>query len=567
MTVILFGAFMPALAVEETDTQTMFIDEAEEWLWYENIDRKLLKEDDMNSYSWLLFIDLINCFPKVLVPTENGDVKEIVEYPNEYAGAFIDEANRLHIVLTKPVDSETEYNYRKITGYDESVVYDVAKYPLPFLYDVQTSLGDVMAEFGIQSTSLNEFTNRLEVDLSDSTKEKDIVDFLTTKFNEFDTGCLTFTDSTGPMLPTASNTATNALAGSQTSANANQIIGSLGFNAYDKSTGQYGAVTAAHVAPFGATRRNALLTTIGSVSISKFGGTVDASFIPFSSGGNNISPSYNYYTSSPESADFLMSYCKNSFFVSGLSMHTIGNTTGHLTGTVLSVSMQGQMEQYVGSGYFVNFNDLLKVSNGVNEGDSGGIMYHQVWSGSLLSPPIKMIAGIIIARTGFIIYDGVGSKVENIMNELNIGLYIKSPIHQYVSGIESKTTLGYGAVNNWNGLIGNTPDGSYVQLYGGNYGDGGHVVGQMNSVSSGDIWVYAYSGNGYYTHFYTYVAYNYNGPWTLTKVQTVYGNGGGAQWINCGYANSGFRYIGLAGYDDNGMSANIFIDAVLVTQP
>ena len=136
--------------------------------------------------------------------------------------------------------------------------------------------------------------------------------------------------------------------------------------------------------------------------------------------------------------------------------------------------------------------------------------------------------------------------------------------YPHVSSIAGYTTYGHGSVNNPNGLIGSAPDGSYVQLYGGDYGDGGHIVGQLNTAASGNIWVYAYSGNGYYTHFYTFVSYNNNYDWTQTKVQTVVGNGGGGQWINCGSYNGNFRYVGLAGYDDNGMSASIYIDAVQI---
>jgi len=41
---------------------------------------------------------------------------EVVRYPDEFAGAFIDKSNKLHIILTKNVDLGTEYDYRKLTG-------------------------------------------------------------------------------------------------------------------------------------------------------------------------------------------------------------------------------------------------------------------------------------------------------------------------------------------------------------------------------------------------------------------------------------------------------------------
>jgi hypothetical protein len=567
MAVLLFGAFIPALAAGEIDDPSIVEENAMAWL--DNIDRLFLREDDMNSYSWLIFIDLINCFPKVLVADgEDGGNKEVVVYPDEYAGAFIDEDNRLHIVLTKPVGAETKYNYRAITGYDETVIFDIAEYSLSYLYDVQKVLDGVMAEFGIESTSLNEFVNRLEVGLVDRTKEGVVVEFLKAKFDGFDGRCLIFKDPVGIVL-TAANTANNALSGSKVTYATGTDYGSFGFSAYDKSSGVYGVITAAHVATSGTTIYNAMGTQIGVASKRNFSNTVDAAFVPFPSG---MSPSYNYYTSStPVFGDFLTGYCTNSIFVSGLTVNTLGNRTGHKTGTLTSASDSYTIK--IPSGFpnpptvDLKFTDQLKFSNGVLGGDSGGVIYHQIWSGTTLYPPINLIAGIVTAGDdilNLISLNGYGPKVENIMSVLNIGLYTYSPTHKHVSSIAGTLIHGYGAVSNPNGLIGSSPDGSFVHLYGGNGGDGGHVVGQMSAVSSGDIWVYAYSGNGYYTHFYTFVSYNNNNDWTQTKVQTVVGSGGGPQWINCGSSSNGFRYIGLAGFDDNGMSASIYIDAVIV---
>ena|GEM_PF-903766 len=137
--------------------------------------------------------------------------------------------------------------------------------------------------------------------------------------------------------------------------------------------------------------------------------------------------------------------------------------------------------------------------------------------------------------------------------------------YPYVSSIAGQTVYGYGAVNNPNGLKGSVPDGDYVQLYGGNYGDGANIVGQLNTASSGgNIWMYAYSGNGYYTRVYTFVSNSNNGPWTQTKYQTVIGTGLGGQWINCGSYNGNFQYVAIAAINESGYSAKLFVDAVEV---
>jgi len=136
------------------------------------------------------------------------------------------------------------------------------------------------------------------------------------------------------------------------------------------------------------------------------------------------------------------------------------------------------------------------------------------------------------------------------------------PPHYYVSSIVSYDTWEYGSVSNPNGLTGSSNDGSYARIYGGNPGDGGVIAGWMNEVATGDIELYGYSASGYYTHLYVYVSYYNNYDWTLTKVQTVYP--GSAHWIDCGSYSGDFRYIAIAAIDDNGMSANIYIDSVKV---
>jgi hypothetical protein len=147
-------------------------------------------------------------------------------------------------------------------------------------------------------------------------------------------------------------------------------------------------------------------------------------------------------------------------------------------------------------------------------------------------------------------------------NALGISDPAPPPPHYYVSSIAQTGTWGAGAVNNPNGLIGSSNDGSYVQLWGGNPGDGGQIVGWMSQTANGHIYLYGHSGPGYYTHLYTFVSYNNNYDWTQTSVQTV--SGTNDRWIDCGSYSGNFRYIAIAAIDDNGMSANIFIDSVKV---
>jgi hypothetical protein len=201
------------------------------------------------------------------------------------------------------------------------------------------------------------------------------------------------------------------------------------------------------------------------------------------------------------------------------------------------------------------------VSNTQIPGDSGGPVYHTIGLPSN-HVDLNLIVGIATFYD-FADNSGYVSKVWNIMNSLGVAPYTYQLPYTDVASIVSTKPYGYGAVNNANNLIGCPPDGNFVQLYGGDLGDGGEVVGQMSSTARGDIWVYAYSGTGYYTHFYTYVSNNYV-TWTKTMVQTITGTGGGPQWIYCGVYYSDFKYLRLTAIDDDWLSANIYIDSAIV---
>ena len=175
-----------------------------------------------------------------------------------------------------------------------------------------------------------------------------------------------------------------------------------------------------------------------------------------------------------------------------------------------------------------------------------------------MDPALAM--GVI--NDGFIAYGYL--RIGNIpfWDAVGAGNPSPPPDPYYVSSITHTQAYGYGAVNNQNGLTGNSNDGSYVQLWGGNYNDGGQIVGWMNQEAHGHIYLYGHSGDGYYTHLYVYVSYNNNNDWTQTSVQTV--SGTNDRWIDCGSYSGNFRYIAIVGIDNNGMSANIFLDSVKV---
>jgi hypothetical protein len=145
---------------------------------------------------------------------------------------------------------------------------------------------------------------------------------------------------------------------------------------------------------------------------------------------------------------------------------------------------------------------------------------------------------------------GASAVYESMLSETDISSIVNS----------QTCGIGYGSVSNPTNLIG-TQNGNYAGIYGGNPGDGGEIVGQMNTLSGGNIYVYGYSTSGYYSNLYVYVSMDDNtwyqiGSYTTVSSTTPY-------WINAGSYMGDFKYIAVVGYDSYD-SVNLHLDAVKV---
>ena len=120
-------------------------------------------------------------------------LREKFSNADEIAGAYIDEqSNTLHIILTNNATTIALNSYLNRVDNGTNIVFENAKFPLSRLYAVQDALDGVMIKFGIDATAINETANKVDVNLHDSTKQKDIVDFLNNQFNDFDERCISF---------------------------------------------------------------------------------------------------------------------------------------------------------------------------------------------------------------------------------------------------------------------------------------------------------------------------------------------------------------------------------------
>jgi hypothetical protein len=378
-------------------------------------DQPSLKTTDRNAYYTSIYSKLSRTFITT-VHDESGDRAEI-KYPADYAGAYIDASNNLHIIVVKSENTvATVNNYQKLLG-DSEVIFETADFPLSHLDAVQSALNDVMLKFDIACTSLNETANKIDIHLRDNTKQKDVIEFLKTVFSGFDERCLAFKDDPVNISTTAVDSSTNALTGSSTTT----ITGgaTIGFNAYRHATGQFGVVTAGHYATAGTTINNALAQPIGSETVRQYGGTVDAAFVPF---GNNIDESYRISGFTGPNADCVTGWYNNlsidSGYITGTSITKIGRTSGVNTGTVSSLNYSFTLDGTA-------FSQQVVLTNTQQGGDSGGPAFTTEMGPY---PPNHIVYHILV---GIATFQENGhalvSRVENIMNALGVSPYHYNP--------------------------------------------------------------------------------------------------------------------------------------------
>jgi len=122
--------------------------------------------------------------------------REKVTNADEIAGAYIDQNGTQHIILTNNSTAKAINAYLDMAGDGTKIVFETARFSLFRFYSGQDALDGVMIKFGIDATSINEITNKVDVNLHDSTKQNDIVDFLNNQFSDFDERCISFS---GPL--------------------------------------------------------------------------------------------------------------------------------------------------------------------------------------------------------------------------------------------------------------------------------------------------------------------------------------------------------------------------------
>ena len=343
------------------------------------------------------------------------DAVEQVVYPDEYAGAYIDDNDNLHIKLVGKKNAE---RYEALTNNDESVIIEEAATPLSKLHEIQDALDEVMVEFEISETRLQEDTNTVDVYVT-SEEQSIIFKYLNSKILNFSQKSVKFVDqgskNSGDFHFTADDSASNVLAGSELKQGFLGLsLASAGFNAYDKRQQRYGIVTAAHYAEPGNQIKNAKGTLIGSPTSRQLGDKLDAAFIPFENEAT-LQPTAKIKMHTDSSLDDnVTGYLNNDQLPVGLNTVKIGRTTGYTSGKILTNNQSFTLKGH-------KFNDQILASNLQKDGDSGGPIFHTVIGpvGSGEIRPMELIGIATVAYRN----QAIASKAQTILDSFNLRLY------------------------------------------------------------------------------------------------------------------------------------------------
>ncbi len=335
----------------------------------------------------------------LLKSSERKIAMDDIDYPDDYAGAYFnaDGDRKLNIYLT---DFENLDYYKDILG-DKIVNYYDVDYSFNDLYNLYDFSDNDMIKWGINSVSIDDKNNEVDITMKDDKYISPFVDYL--KLNNYDPEIANF-EVSDEQISTLSETiienantgisSTDITTSATKSARSGELVkgvsdqwflhpdgyyykkvslGTITCNAYDPTTGKYGVILSGHqVTPsIPTTFRNTEDELINSNPAEWKSSVVekgDCAFIPFDSSMNYV-PSIFLTNATSGSLSFIN---RTQFITSpGLNGSPIvqyGNTTGKQTGTITNL-----FYSYPTTNGLVH-TDFIQTDITAISGDSGGPM-------------------------------------------------------------------------------------------------------------------------------------------------------------------------------------------------
>lgn len=300
-------------------------------------------------------------------------------YPEDYAGTYYNQYddNKMTLYLT---------NFDNLNYYQTFFDSDICHFELvEYSYNDLTTLFDYlsysMVELDLNTVSIDELNNCVKVGINEDMSNKDIVDYVESL--GYDIGMVTFEYNVREEFTECANAyggdmlfTYNQLLSEGSYSITPNAAATVGYNAYNPTTNQYGIVTAGHLLNSNTSNymyvndnnSNAnLINSNHSGLICQDDVTVDALFIPFNS---NFVPSI-YIRNFLDSNSSIYTLKKEQYITSpsmvNMTVYSFGITTGIQQGkmTATSKSVKFSDDDYE----VINF---IQTSIVTQPGDSGG---------------------------------------------------------------------------------------------------------------------------------------------------------------------------------------------------
>ena len=352
------------------------------------------------------------------------------KYPNDFAGAYINDENSLVLVFTHGNSDKykfyiTKEMIRQIIYYgkymyslsestknyiEKNIVSFVEKtFSYNYLIELQRGLNNVFLELDLIKTALNERTNTVDIYLKNWNSKDNVCEYL--KKMNYSTDAVAFYKSDSDVLQQMSPG--NRIVFDKTGAR-----GTIGFNAIYND--EYGIVTNSHLALIDETIKfNNIVVGQPSFSIIDeitYNKSVDVAFIPFpdqaSYAASQMIDNDVIITSTgrPVSTSIISDIALRSELILGADNYKYGvsteRTIGKITSTCVSI--------YVGYGSGGRVMcDVISYSNNGDQGDSGGPF--GMFSNDTLGRYYIRLMGINFAGVNNGEGNSYGIKLSNIM--------------------------------------------------------------------------------------------------------------------------------------------------------
>ena len=332
-------------------------------------------------------------------------IDEVVVYSDDFAGAFIDDNGFLNIALVQ--------SWHSASAFEGQVLYRQYEFSYNYLLKIRDMAVDIATAFGIHAVGIGDKENRVNIYISGASEVGRISHF----FHE-----QTDFDETAIAYVIESCIVSNNPSYGGESVSAAGLGGTICVLAIDNTTGQLGILTNEHVVPTGTASNYrghwngstfSANVALGTALRGQHAGTIDASFVPYTTQANwEISPYSKYNTTTNTNVRL----GNNNQIIQGRAIRKIGQTTGITNGTITDantwVTLNYGTQQNPNNQTITN---VFRYSNESRGGDSGGPVYFN--DGTDLHLIGIHFAGPFDPNTATF---GIACRIQNVINTLNV---------------------------------------------------------------------------------------------------------------------------------------------------